>query len=181
MNDLSLSPADALAKLQSPNPRGLFIITGHRAAGKSTLCARLIETAHTHHRTVGGILCPAIFNDDTKTGIAIRDVATGEQRQMGSATPTPEFDMPVGRWHFNADALLWGNAVLQEATGFDVLVIDELGPLELEEGKGFSAGLNLLDNEHFKTAFVVIRPELLPIARNRWPDAAVITVNGSPA
>lgn len=176
MNDLLLSPAYVLARLESPDIEGLYIVTGPRAAGKSMLCATLIKTAQAQRLTVGGILCPAIFTDGHKTGIGIRDIATGEQRQLGSHAPAPGFDLPVGCWHFDPHALAWGNAVLQQATGYDVIVIDELGPLELEEGTGFSAGLDLLDNGHFTAAYVVIRPELLTLARDRWPQAAVINL-----
>ena len=57
-------------------------------------------------------------------------------------------------------------------------MIDELGPLELEEGHGYQEALRLLDEERYHTALVVVRPALLPLACLRWPDAQVYSLEG---
>jgi len=81
------------------------------------------------------------------------------------------------RWEFDPEALDWANAALAEAAVGDLLVIDELGPLEFFQGKGLTAGLARLDAGDYKVACVVIRSALLPNALQRWPHA--IVVNGS--
>jgi len=55
-----------------------------------------------------------------------------------------------------------------------LLIIDELGPLELVRSAGYTEALKLLDEERYKDAIVVIRPSLLALAQERWPHAEVI-------
>jgi len=51
-----------------------------------------------------------------------------------------------------------------------VLLIDEIGPLELVSNKGFIAALELLDAVIYPDALVVIRSSLIEIACSRWQD-----------
>jgi hypothetical protein len=55
--------------------------------------------------------------------------------------------------------------------------VDELGPLEFRLGKGWQAGLDILDSGQYCLAFTVIRPEFLPLAKQRWPSAKLIWLN----
>jgi len=55
--------------------------------------------------------------------------------------------------------------------------MDELGPLELVRGQGLTAGLEAVDSRLFTLALVVIRPELLEVARKRWQHGRVVTIN----
>jgi nucleoside-triphosphatase THEP1 len=52
---------------------------------------------------------------------------------------------------------------LVHATPCDVLVVDELGPIELLGGRGWANALEVLRLGHFGTALVVCRPELLGV------------------
>ena len=80
------------------------------------------------------------------------------------------------RWHFEEETLAWGNEALAAAGEADLVLIDELGPLELTHGRGLSAGPALLDGGRCRAAVVVIRPELLEQARARWSRAELLAV-----
>ena len=67
----------------------------------------------------------------------------------------------------------WGNQIISGLKDEDVIIIDELGPLELEDGYGFQEALHLLDEGRYRTAFVVVRPALLPLAQLRWSNSQV--------
>jgi len=71
--------------------------------------------------------------------------------------------------------MIWANNVLREANGSDLLLIDEIGPLELLRGEGLTAGIDRLDGNSYKIACVVIRPSLIPSALHRWPHAKVVS------
>lgn len=58
----------------------------------------------------------------------------------------------------------------------DLLVIDELGPLEFEQDSGWQAGLQTIDTREFAIGLVVVRPELLAKALMRWPDAYMVEI-----
>ena len=48
-------------------------------------------------------------------------------------------------------------------------MIDELGPLEFRGEGGFLAGFQAIAAQQYRLALVVVRPELIDIARERWP------------
>jgi nucleoside-triphosphatase THEP1 len=72
----------------------------------------------------------------------------------------------------------WGNEIISGLIDQDIIVIDELGPLELEDGDGYQQALHLLDEGRYRTAFIVVRPALLSIAKLRWPQALICSLEG---
>ena len=180
MQDPALLPVYPLAVFNQLTP-GLYLVTGPRGAGKTSWCAALVADARAAEKAVGGILCPAIFENGVKTGISLEDLQTGERRRLGSRNPAPDLDFRIGRWHCDSRVLQWGNDILQHATDTDLTIIDELGPLELTQGHGFQAGVRLLDQGTYRLACAVIRPELLAGALVRWPAARVIELTGGAA
>ena len=155
----------------------LILVTGLSGVGKTTWCSRLIELARTAGMTVNGVLSPGNFQEGRKVGIDVLNLGTGEGRQLARLRIDQAVQVSTPRWEFDPEALDWANAALAEAAVGDLLVIDELGPLEFFQGKGLTAGLARLDAGDYKVACVVIRSALLPNALQRWPHA--IVVNGS--
>ena len=158
----------------------LFIVTGQSGIGKTTYCAGIVRAAQARKRTVGGILCPAVFRDDIKIGIDLVNLATGERRQFAQLTNPDSQAATVGHWRMNPNTLAWGNHILAESPDGDVLIIDELGPLEFNKQQGFVAGLRRLDARQYRTALVVIRPSLVAVALERWPDAHNVNLEETP-
>lgn len=160
------------------NISALYIITGDRGAGKSTFCQHLVELAGPAGWQIGGLLSPAVVEGGQKTGIAVVNLRRGEQRLLAVRREThqPAAALQTNRWSFNADVMAWGNAVLHTAVPCDLLVVDELGPVEFERSEGWQAGLTALDSGRYRWGVVVIRPELLAVARQRWPEAEIIAI-----
>jgi hypothetical protein len=68
-----------------------------------------------------------------------------------------------------SETLHWGSAILERINSCELFILDEVGPLEFEQGVGLVAGLNFVDTHRDLPCFVVIRPSLLDAARQRWP------------
>ena len=83
----------------------------------------------------------------------------------------------LGRWYFDAQVLGWGNQVLKNCLPCDLLVIDELGPLEFNRQIGLTAAFNVLPERRYKIGCVVIRPSLLAEAQIRWPWEQTIDIS----
>ena len=115
---------------------------------------------------------------DFKTGIDLVNLRTGECRSLGSRAATSTAGVLVGCWQFDAETLGWGNAILEQSGNADLVIIDELGPLEFKQGGGFQAGLRLVDEGRYRSAWVVIRPALVALACGRWPSARVFAIGG---
>jgi hypothetical protein len=160
-----------------PHPP-LFILTGWREAGKTTLCRRLAQAARQAGWGVAGLLSPARFENGVKTGIEVLDLRSDEHRLLASCTPGEIAGLQLGKWYMDPNALMWGNQVLQHATPCDILIIDELGPLEFDQQAGWSAGFPAIEQGLYRGALVVIRPEYLSRAQDRWPWGKVIELPG---
>jgi nucleoside-triphosphatase THEP1 len=155
-------------------PPPLWLLTGPIGAGKTTFCRQLAQAARQRGWQVAGLLSPAQMEGDQKIGILLKDLHSGEQQRLAYTTPTPNADVHLGRWYFDVQVLEWGNRVLKDCSPCDLLVIDELGPLEFNAGKGLSAAFKLLAAGQYRVGCVVIRPLLLEAASASWPWAEVL-------
>ena len=138
-----------------------WIVTGWRGSGKTTLCRELIQYAQTTGWDVAGILSPAIFEAGIKTSINAVNLRTGEERSLAHVKLQNETDLVFGNWFFNRQTLEWGNQVLRSIQSCDLLVVDELGPLEFNFSQGFVDALNILQSGSYQLTMFVIPPELL--------------------
>jgi nucleoside-triphosphatase len=154
-----------------------LLVSGARGAGKTTLCQRLVDHLRRQGWQTAGVRSPAVLAHGRKTGIQVQDLRTGESRLLARSTADAASPVSTIRWAFDEQALRWGNDVLAGAVPCDLLVVDELGPLELQRGQGWLAGLAALDSGQYRLALLVMRPELLEAAQARWPGSEVITVD----
>lgn len=174
------SPVSLLASLLSNelNTPELIFVTGKSGTGKTTWCLELAKQARLAGIPLHGVISPAVFENSTKTGIDLLDLWSGERRRLAIRRSEEAPDNGLGPrtsgWQFDAATLDWANQALDRITGADLLILDELGPLELLENQGLVSGLRLLDERRFRLACVSVRPLLLATARERWPWAVVM-------
>lgn len=171
------SPLSGLVAAAATAPQRI-LVTGARGAGKSRWCARLVDLGRARGWRVAGVASPAVMSGDRKVGIDVLDVATGERRRLAEPRSSGSAGEATERWRFSDEALRWGNAALRDAATdrVDLLVVDELGPLEFHRGAGLTAGLAAVDAGRYGVACVAVRPSLLEQALERWPDAVVVDV-----
>jgi len=145
----------------------IVILTGERGAGKSTVCRETIALAQARGYACGGIL--TLSRPD-----GILDVLDVRSRHVRRLTLAPDVSPAViqGRFRFDPETLAWGSDVLAHATPCHLLVADELGPLELEQGGGWLKAFDVLRRTDFVLALVVVRPELLVQAQLELPVGA---------
>lgn len=158
------------------NKANIILVSGKIENGKTTLCLKLLESLSVANLKMKGVICPPVFEDGIKTGIDLLNVATHELRHLATLRNTATEGIFTEKWRFNKDVLEWGDAILQTAVPCDLLFIDELGPLELERREGWQSGLRAVNSRCYSTAIVVVRPSLLKIAAQRWPDARVLDI-----
>jgi iron complex transport system ATP-binding protein len=167
----------------------LVIVTGLQRTGKTTWCRSFIDVAREAGYAVSGLLAPAVFDGRHKIAIDQVDVGSGETRRLAERVRSTRGRWEFGNgdprhaWVFHDDTIAWANSVLEaEARGdIDLLVIDEIGPLELSRGEGFSSALALISSRRYRLAVVVVRSSLVPAALERWPWAIPIHTAGDVA
>lgn len=153
-----------------------WIVTGGRGAGKTTFCRHAVERARAAGLDVAGLLSPARMEAGEKTGILVEDVRTGSRRLLASVEPLGVRSLPMGRWHFSPEAIRWADEVLVRATPCDLLVVDEIGPLELELRRGWTAWENAWLSGSYRAALAVVRSELEARFRRDWEVTGVIAI-----
>jgi nucleoside-triphosphatase len=142
----------------------LLLLTGESGCGKTTLCMRVVSTLKTAGLNVAGVLTLPYFAKGEKIRLDLEDARTGEQRTLAERTVKGQGTADLA-WRFDDTALQKGAQILQEATPCDVLVVDELGPLELIHGSGWIVALDVLRAQNYRNALVVVRPELVETFR----------------
>jgi len=134
----------------------VIIITGAVGIGKTTVCEKVIKILRSSGYSCGGILTHKAAD---KSLIAL-DIQTGAEEILASTDNT--FDGPrTPRYTFNPETIKFGIRTINKAIDSDVLIIDELGHLELD-GEGFVESLKLVKTGRVKNSILVIREDLLP-------------------
>lgn len=153
---------------------GLCALSDARGAGKSTLCRRLVEAARRRGVDVAGVFSPGVFAPDAaghlaRVAIEVEHIRAGQRRLLATTSPQAGFDLVMGRWWFNPDTARWADQALAESCPCDLLIVDEIGPLELTRDEGWLNGLRALQSEAYRLGVVVVRPELRGPAAARLP------------
>lgn len=159
----------------------LYLLTAPRGAGKTTFCRALADEAQSAGWDVAGLLSPASFENGIKTGIRAENLRTGESRPLAIAAaashlPLSTFHFPLGNWLFDPSIFTWGNQTLETCLPSDLFIVDELGPLELLRGIGWVSALTALRQPTYRVGVIVIRPELVELAREILPVRDIISL-----
>jgi nucleoside-triphosphatase THEP1 len=169
------------------------LLTGERQVGKTTVCRRVVELVCELGYSPAGVLSPALIGrDGFPVAYCALMVADGEQRllaqangDLGKRNPKPETRTPklseggprTGCYSFDADVLSWVIERLRAAIrqGCDLLIVDEIGPLELEQGKGLAPILSDLSAVGLPPLLLVVRPGLTAQLHERLPAISFLT------
>jgi nucleoside-triphosphatase THEP1 len=139
----------------------LLVLTGAPGSGKTTRCRELAETARAAGLLVRG-LAATVEPGEGGAERWLEDLGSGERRLLGRQAP-PEVVAGGGpQWQLNDAALAWSNAILSDAGPSDLLIVDEVGPVELLHRRGALAGVERALARPYRLAVVVVRPWLVP-------------------
>src|SRR5487761_6422 len=109
----------------------LFLITGDPGSGKTTVVSRIILAIKTRGYTVGGVLTREIRSHGERQGFRLVDLSTDESAPL--ATAESKLGPKVGKYHVDLKTLatLAVKALEHARATSDVIVCDEVGPMEL--------------------------------------------------
>lgn len=155
------------------------LITGERDVGKTILCSKLAEKLKNLDYSVAGIVSPGIYRDNVKIGITALDIKSGRKMKLADYSPGWDKENPSRIWKMNTAAISWGNRVLNKSVPCDILIIDEIGYLELEKNGGWKKSFEILEGKLYKMAFIVIRRELVEVGLSHWENAQVLLIEST--
>jgi nucleoside-triphosphatase len=158
------------------------ILSGASGCGKTTACRTLAALAESRRLSVGGILTLPYFIAGRVVALEVQDVSTGTSRPLATLAHRAS-GTTTGRWRFDEDGLAWGATILGGCGGCDLLLIDELGSLELIQGRGWCSALDVLRAGQYRLAVVVVRSSLERHFRDALPlpdPRAILTLRVTP-
>jgi nucleoside-triphosphatase THEP1 len=171
------SPDSLLASINLGNQTGrLILITGPSGSGKTPWCLEFVKLSKASGYNPVGLVSPAVFKDNIKVGIDLINLVSDEQRHLALRRAETGGDQFPAHWNLNPEVLEWGNGILGQLNSCDLLILDELGPLELDRGGGLTNGIELVSLRRYRLACVVIRPSLVGTAWSLWPWAEIFHI-----
>lgn len=133
----------------------LIIVTGNIGIGKSSVCRKVADYVRSRGHKCGGI----ITYKANGGSIIVEDIETGNW--MTLAGPDGKYDGPrVGNYHFNPEGIAFGIEAIRRGVNASLLVVDELGPLEIG-GEGFTNAIVLVRQQETNNQLLVIRKQAL--------------------
>ncbi|MGQ9567243.1 MAG: nucleoside-triphosphatase [Anaerolineae bacterium] len=137
----------------------LLLLTGEVGSGKTTVCQRVVEGCRPLGIPVAGLLSlPLIGPQGQRLAIQAVDLTTGARERLarlGEGEGTR-----LGPYTFAPEAVRWALAVLErDVAAPGLLLVDEIGPLELGRGEGLAPALPALQRraEEGKPLLLVVR------------------------
>jgi nucleoside-triphosphatase THEP1 len=169
-----------MGRVENTHPlfSNVILLTGQREIGKTRLLLKLLENLQEKDQRVSGVISPGVFIDGVKIAIELRDLQTGKSQRLADLRQVDSCGVMTDRWVFDSNTLNWGNRLLANAVPCDLLIVDELGPIELERGQGLQYGILAVNSKAYKAAIVVIRPELIQTALILWPGSSLFETTG---
>ena len=156
------------------------LLTGPVGVGKTTVAERVAGLARRRGLVCGGLLAPAMMNGcGQKAGIWGHDLLSGKRRIL--ARTDRELGGPaVGPYSFDGEALAWATGVVENAIGrCDLLIVDEIGKLELWRNAGLAPILPRLAAGEAERSLVLIREFLLGELQERLGSVEQVSIEVS--
>ena len=109
----------------------LLLIKGNPGIGKTTLLLRVIESLRAKGYRVGGMISQDVRMSESRVGFEVTDLNSEKKGWLASLHQ--ERGPQVGKYRVNIDDLneIGVKAILEACEKLDVVVIDEIGPMEL--------------------------------------------------
>jgi nucleoside-triphosphatase THEP1 len=157
--------------------RMILALSGVRGSGKTSLLMDLVKALRNHGLTVKGVLEWGIFEGDKKVAIEVLDLAVEESRILARLAEEMTTDLQFGDWTFFPDTFDWANERLMKVDTADAFILDEVGPLELDQGKGLQAGLAVMSTRAYRMGIMTIRPKCLEMVYDLFPNIIVYSMS----
>ena len=137
----------------------IFILTGPVNSGKTTFLKRVIEELKKQQVKMDGFLSEGIVKDQEKIGYDLVDLRVGKSVPFIRKTGQQDWQR-VGPYFFIPKALSRAKKIILRSREEEILVVDEIGPLELS-GQGLWDALEQVIFQRLQKYLFVLRREIL--------------------
>ena len=153
------------------------VVTGPSNGGKTEAVTDLAKGLQQRGRGVAGFIQIGELEHGRKVGFRVRDLATGDEAEVARLDPRGEGQFGTRFAFFEAGFAL-ARAALGRAAPGAVVIVDELGPVELRGEGHMPAVRRALESPGLAGVVIVVRRPLVPalLAALEATDAVVVDV-----
>ena len=148
--------SDFKKKMQMRQP--IYIICGDQREGKTTFLKETIRNLKEVDVKVQGIMAEGIDLHGERTGFNLINVSTEKSKVLCKTSGDSEW-IKTGKFYFNPEGLEFGRTILKKLSADSVVVIDEIGPLEMR-GEGWTESIESILKSFDNTMIWVVRRSL---------------------
>ncbi|MFH1011226.1 MAG: nucleoside-triphosphatase [bacterium] len=135
----------------------MILFVGPVGGGKTTVLAHLVSEWRQSGKDVRGLLAHRVMEDGCPIGYDMEVI--GEKKRSVLARKEGIGIERTGPFVFFDEALARGRRALRDAAKADIVVVDEVGPLELRGG-GWASEVERLLSESEAVVIFVVREDL---------------------
>jgi molybdopterin-guanine dinucleotide biosynthesis protein A len=148
-----------------------LLVVGQPGSGKTSWCREYIDRQRQSGSSVGGILSPSIEHQGQRVGSNALDLLTGQEIPFARLSRHKSFKtgQKIGNYTISKHGILFARGAIERAveSRCDLVVIDEVGPLELS-GKGLMSAVELALASAVDV-LIVVRSSLTGALQRRFP------------
>ena len=152
----------------------IIILTGAPGVGKTTIVRDVAQKLKARGVRVGGVVSREVRTNNVRTGFEFIDLATNDRDTLASITGNGP---RVGKYYVNLSGCRFAAERLINALTSEVIICDEIGPMELKSKELVDVVKNLLNTD--KKVIVVMHQKLEhPLADEfRKKSSSLISIN----
>jgi nucleoside-triphosphatase THEP1 len=162
-------------------PAPVVVVTGAPGCGKTAAIEAAVVAWRAEGRSVSGIVQPGVLSHGRKVGFRVRDLATGAEALLAERAAEGRGEHGT-RFRFVREGLELARRALGGVAAGSVLVVDEVGPVELRGDGHMPALRRALAATRPAAVVLVVRRQLVPslLAALVTTDVTIIDVEESP-
>jgi nucleoside-triphosphatase THEP1 len=138
----------------------VFVLTGPTAGGKTTFLEKSLPRWRARGLSCAGFLSPATTDGNGERVYDLLELGTGRRLALLRREGETQAEERIGPFFFIPGALDLARSIIRDARPRDLLVVDEVGPLELAGG-GYWPALRAKLGERGTTVLLVAREDIL--------------------
>lgn len=156
---------------------GIYIVTGIRDGGKTLFLKELSSLLIASGIQLSGFLSEGELLPGGQKDFVLKSLTSGKTIPLASRNHEQGWFFAVSFW-FNPEAVKAGNEIIQNAIEYEypVLILDEIGPVEMEDMVWHEGLISALKNYHGLLIFSV-RERLIDAIIGKYQPAEFTIVN----
>jgi len=152
-------PQESLIKQVNEKLPHLVVVYGDPGSGKSPWTEKLVDLLRQQGHSVAGFISHKVVSTKDSWYHELENLSDGSRTPLNSMEYIPNA-LSVGKFYFVPGVFQWAREGLQSHLESEWIVLDEIGPLEMNSG-GFALILEALDESFQGVLVISLRSNLL--------------------